>query len=320
MAKPILIDVNKASRKRSLSLFEQHDTNGVIQKIRSECCHQMPRNYISWNTLSAIAGFSLLTNDPEYADVDLAGFVHSYQVAKWYESDAPIYCLSQGLLEAFNKTDALHKPEVMQNWKPSLPSFIIALPEGGLISPVRDAEVDYLVVSCSKFNLDVWRQQTQHDAQEAFQWATVDQRETVWFSSTAIAPNGDLLYLDNSDLGRDRISQEDKVFISQVRNLVVNILFSIEYAPNLINSVNNADLPPGTAQVKGFGKPQSQNNTRLPRWLGKNYKQQRKPHQGGSHSSPNPHLRRGHWRRLEPGENKPWKQQKAIWIEPTRVN
>jgi len=40
---------------------------------------------------------------------------------------------------------------------------------------------------------------------------------------------------------------------------------------------------------------------------------------GGTHSSPTPHWRRGHWRVLTPGEGRRWKQAKRVLVAPVLV-
>jgi len=146
-------------------------------------------------------------------------------------------------------------------------------------------------------------------------------------SGTAIDLNSNLIYQENSSLGKSDLTPDDRVFIQRIRNLVVNLLLALEYSPALLSDVVDRE----TTSKQGFGKPLAQpskriasasvRNTQYPRWLGKNYQ----PPMSltatmGSHASPQSHWRRGHWRILESGEGRRWKESKRIWIEPILVN
>ena len=122
-------------------------------------------------------------------------------------------------------------------------------------------------------------------------------------------------YNDDNNLGRNTIDEADREFLDRVRNLVLNILLSLEYSPSLNTEVSDGEI---IAKSQGFGVIKNP-NIRRARWLGKGY-QSKSEGSGGTHSSPHTHWRRGHWRVLEPSGDNKWKQSKRIWIEPVLVN
>ncbi len=320
-----------ASRTEILKTFEKH-SKYLIKAIRTERDYQIPKGYISWTKLSAIAGLALSTCGLEYARVDLFAFNHSHHLALWFAQDAPLYCITSSLFEALDNTDALHKPKVFTGWKPSLPSLLIALPKGILTSPT--GEVDYLVICCSdpehpEWELANWNQiqiPELFSKETHFEVATVDRAQTVWFSSTIVTPEGNLIYKQLNQ-GKHH-NFRDRQFIERIRNLTINILLFLQYSSDFTNdSVDENEASDNEVVIKkpkGFTlvKSDRPSNVRRVRWLGKDYERKQGKHEslGGTHASPYYHRRKGHWRVLEAEDGKPWKNSKRIWIEPTEVN
>ena len=123
--KPITLDSN-LNRNRTLRAFEKVNKD-LLKQIRADRTYKMPAGYINWQILSGIAVLALSTCSPDYARADVSAFVHSYRTALWFAQDAPLYCLTQELCEAFDRTDALHKPGILAGWQPSLPTFLLAI-------------------------------------------------------------------------------------------------------------------------------------------------------------------------------------------------
>lgn len=310
----------------------------LIQKIRADRTYKMPKGYITWETLSIISALCLATSNRAYACVDISAFVHSHRFALWFCHNAPLYCLTPELLEAFNRTDSLHKPGIFAGWQPSLPYLLVALPRHTIFTP-DGAEFDYLLIACGsvdkpEWNHGRWRDieipefKTEHNLH--FQWTTIDSKETVWMSGTAINSDSNLIYQENSNLGKSTLTPDDRVFIQRIRNLVINVLLALEYSPGLLSDVvvgdSWGDSQRETIFKHGFGKPLNRGerqppNIRYPRWLGRDY-QPPSPltTATGTHASPQSHWRRGHWRILESGEGRRWKKSKRLWIEPILVN
>ena len=325
MMKSIILDPNNLNRNKTLKAFEKVNKD-LLKQIRVDRDYKMPPNYINWQILSGIAALALSTCEPDYARADVSAFVHSYRTALWFAQNAPIYCLTPEIIEAFDQTDALHKPGILAGWQPSLPTFLLAIPKG-LLCASDGTEIDYLTVSCSDSEHPKWSQawwrsteiepfnNLRHDLY--FQICTIDSQETVWTSGTAIGDDGALIYDKTSSIGKDILTTDDKEFIQRIRNLVINVLLALEFSPSLLTDVTKTEAK--TAK-KGFANFAS-SNTRYPRWLGKNYQSKSVlSTDKGTHLSPCIHWRRGHWRLLESGEGKRWKEARRLWIEPVLVN
>lgn len=317
------------NRSKMLGMFEELEKD-VVSAIRADRTYKLPKNYITWETLSQIAALSLITgNDPRDVS-EYRAFVHSHKFALWFIKDTPIYLMSPELFEAFDRTEALQKPGIMSGWQPSLPSFLLALPKEHLYTP-DGAEVDYLLVSFSDINRREWSsgrwkkyridtiEPYANENYRFFDIMTIDHKEIIWSSGTGVSMTDAKLLYSNSDAGNLRLTQADREFISRLRNLVINSILAIEFTPLISEVTDNEAVRPAT---KGFAK-QVARHIRSGRWLGKNYKRKLGNASlggGGTHSSPYSHWRVGHWRVLEVAEGKPWKQNQRIWIEPVYVD
>ena len=323
--KAMILDPNNLNRNRTLIAFEKVNKD-LLRQIRADRTYKMPPNYINWQTLSGIVALVLSTCQPEYARADVSAFLHSYRTALWFAQNAPIYCLTPELIEAFDRTDALHKPGILAGWQPSLPTFMLAIPKGLICTP-DGGQVDYLTISCSdsehpEWNQAKWKQvkiepfNLKHHLY--FQICTVDSNETVWTSGTAIGFDGTLIYDETHSIGKSVMSPADREFVGRIRNLVINILLALEFSPSLLTDVTENETK---EKNKGFAIARTSSVARYPRWLGKNYQTRSVlSAEKKTHSSPCSHWRRGHWRVLESGEDKRWKQTKRVWIEPVLVN
>ncbi|MEG4803549.1 hypothetical protein QUB63_22570 [Microcoleus sp. ARI1-B5] len=203
---------------------------------------------------------------------------------------------------------------------------MVAVPKG-LIRTPDSGEIDYLTVSCSDSQHPEWNRGQWRDIKIEpfnlkhhlyFQFCTVDSNETVWTSGTAIDAENNLIYDANSSIGKSLMTLADKEFIQRLRNLIINVLLALEFSPSLLVDVTESEFQ---SQSKGFGvRSWRVSNIRYPRWLGKNYQSRSVlSEEKSTHSSPCIHWRRGHWRVLESGEGKRWKEAKRIWIEPVLV-
>jgi len=309
---------NKISRKRTLELIEKLNKS-LLVKIRADRSYKMPRKYINWETISALVSVVL----SKYHDGgDKSTYIHNSKLALWFVQDAPIYCLTQEIVEAFDRTDVLHKPQIMMNWKPSLPSFFLALPEH--FATPDGGKIDYLLVANTSPEHPEWHQgQWKHGeieeklelTENLFHICTVDSNETVWTLVMRIDDKGNLVYDKNADFGSAKLSFADREFLETIRNLVLNVMLAIEHTPELFATVTESE----TTKSKGFGSNPKTQLVRFPRWVGKNYQSKSESSNPSSiRGSVRSHWRRGHWRVLEAGER--WKQSKRIWIEPVFVN
>ncbi|PSB49760.1 hypothetical protein C7B67_16420 [filamentous cyanobacterium Phorm 6] len=302
----------------------------LIEAVRGDRTYKMPTGYISWGKLSNIVAVSLY-HCCNAEDVDSMGFTNSYRTALWFAQESPIYCLTSSLGESFDKTDSLLNKNIMAGWQPSLPSFIVALPKDLITTPERGT-LDYLVIGCTHPNHPEWdsykwkgigvKADKENDDRLYFQVCTVDSNGIVWNAASPISDSGDMEPYPASV----KLSETDDLFLDKLRNLAINILLALEFSPSLFSDVTETEA---RQTSKGFAivgasrgashRPSSV--VRYPRWLGKNYQSKSVlSAEKSTHSSPCIHWRRGHWRVLQSGEDKRWKQTKRLWIQPVLVN
>ena len=158
-----------------------------------------------------------------------------------------------------------------------MPTFILAIPKG-LIHTPDGAEVDYLTVSCSDCDHPEWNSGNWQNIQikpfslkhgRYFQICNVERLETVWSSGTEVKADGNLIYDEKESFGKHILSTEDKAFLQRIRNLVINVLLTLEFAPALLADVTDSEIK---TKNKGFMPiDRSLSNAIYPRWLGKNY-------------------------------------------------
>ncbi|MEG3875772.1 hypothetical protein QT972_00110 [Microcoleus sp. herbarium7] len=315
--KRILINY-KQSRSSNLEIIARIEKI-LLANVRRDREYKMPQGYISWETLSKIVTVGLVTS--KECGLSVPGFVHSYRMSSWFVGDYPIYCIKPEILDAFDNTNVLEKPGILANWQPSMPYFVLTFPKKRCIEVPDGGKLDYLVIYCggeSARTLKYCSSELQpffSKYERYIQIAGVDSRETVWMSGTAVERDGKLIH-DGGDCGTDALSPTDRAFINRLRNLAIGATLAIEYTPELLSDVSAQET-----RNKGFNKPTDCNPSivRYPRWLGENYQRKVCSEQSDIHASPHSHWRRGHWRNLEAGDGKRWKENRKLWIEPVFV-
>lgn len=319
--KRILVNY-KQSRASNLEIIARLEKT-LLANVRRDREYKMPRGYINWETFSTIVTAGLVTT--QECGLSVPGFVHSYRLSSWFVGDYPIYCIKPEIFEAFDNTNVLEKPGILASWQPSMPYFVLAFPKECCIEAPDGGKLDYLVIYCGGEKAKMLRyrgielQPFSSKYGRYIQIAGVDSRETVWMSGTAVKSDGKLIH-DGGDCGTDALSPTDRAFINRLRNLAIGGALAIEYTPELLSDVSTKET--GNTGSKGFNKPTDSNPSivRYPRWLGENYQRKVCSKQSGVHTSPHSHWRRGHWRNLEAGDGKRWKENCKLWIEPVFVN
>lgn len=262
---------------------------------------------------------------PEFNNTkfDLAQRFTSHRHALWLVQDAPIYCLDKNLLQLFTQTDVGDENLIFKDLIAHLPihSLMLLLPEREVRSP-DGGYVDYLNIHCSNVKHPEWSTGEKyglkvpylyHEHEVNIHFGCVDTRGTVWFSGWGIDEGGKLEQRDG-DLGRDRTHEADKVFLREVRSLVMQSLMFLSFERREIDSVSCRE----TGSVRGFTSSKEPKEKCLyPRWLRLEENSKTRVNKGGSHASPSPHWRRGHWRRSAVGEGR--LERKWNWIQPVLV-
>ena len=151
-------------------------------------------------------------------------------------------------------------------------------------------------------------------------WATMLRDGSIYSSSIRLVPSDDsgMPEWDEEEWGAVELWGEgnienEKDFINQVDNLVLQILLYLQTVPDALTEVK--------ASSRGVG---FRVNTKAPQfnpiWIGKNYKISREnnPASHSNHASRRLHWRRGHWSRRVIGKREEG-NRKWTWIEPTLV-
>jgi hypothetical protein len=318
----------KPGKNGSVSIIEickafESVNDSHLLLVRRERPYRIPSAYMEWRYISAIVAAALIAMDSEIlAKRDLATFLHSHRMALWFIKQAPIYCLSESIIDAFDGTDIECKPETLKLLKPAIYSFILLFPKG-LIKSGENSPVEFATVNVSDRNkpeeahgsykgIEVPYLQHEHDINIHF--SCIDNDGNVFFSGMGLYPDGSVRYNEKNELGLNKSEEADRKFLKKMRSLVLQTLFVMQYEPELLQEPSASSY---TISGKGFGAKQTEKEIILkPRILAfPVYKPKCiSASNGGFHSSPHPHPRRGHWRKVEKNEG-----IKLTWVRPTFV-
>jgi hypothetical protein len=229
----------------------------------------------------------------------------------WSNSGSPVYCITKEIMEPLNQTDSLSKKAILKDFNLPLYNLLIAVPRNKMCTPTgNNTYVDFLLVNCFY--------PTEERLTKLIGVFSVDTDGNTWVVKTEIDLAGNVIV-------DERESEKHKDFFHKIRNLVISVLLLMDVSgDSILTDVAPSETVEGRNHKKGFGKSRVELLAKYPRWIGKNYQQKTERQQvartKGSHSSPRTHWRRGHFRRLEPGEGKKWTAQQTLWIEPVLIN
>ena len=309
----------KPSIKNLVSHLER-SKDKYLELVRKTYNYKIPSGYLGWTHLSAVIALGIISKNVGYWEIDRATFLHGHKCRLWFVKSAPVYCLKDDLLEKFSKTD-VHQ-SLLQDLKPQLPSFILLLPKGKIVSPEGYA-VNFFIVHVSDRNFPensqgifrgIEADYLPHEHDINIHFSTVDTDGNVWFSGMGLYPDGSIQFEDGVDGG---IEQKDVGFLESTRSLVLQCLLFMQYEREALTGV----LPAEVRGVVGFGGTNIEKQKALyPRWLrdASSEPKSKKVVNRGEHGSPMSHWRRGHWRQASVGEKRA--EKKVIWIRPTFVN
>lgn len=286
--------------------------------------YRMPPEYITRKTLVQIdlactVICSEAQEDPRYFlnrfqgdSMNLAmNLTFAIGFSLWLKNSSLLYCVTEELAKALIETDILDKKNILTDLTWQFQQIVVAIPRFLLCPPgTTDVYVDFLLVNCfKKPGIET-------------QWISicfVDTSGNIWVADTQIDADGDVI------IDHGKLDEKDREFCDKIRSFAINILLLLETSGgSLVSDVVPTETVDDVKQPKGFGKKSLTPPPKYPRWIGKNYqiKSEQSPvsESRGTHASPRIHWRRGHWRCIEPGEGKKWKQSKRLWIEPVLIN
>lgn len=162
------------------------------------------------------------------------------------------------------------------------------------------------------------------DEKYRIKWISLCPDQAAYQSCYGISYHGEMLYGDviyHNDYVRQDCSDGSTIevikdFTERVNSLMMQICMYMQtprYEENLLVT-DSKNITTATAQPQSNVREYI--NVDLP--LSYQSPTPKKPHQGGTHASPNTHWRRGHWRNARVGEKR--QEQKLIWIPPAMVN
>lgn len=324
-SRPPTHNMGRTEREILFDLFAKKALPEQKSIVNKRLRYRMPPGYITKEALDLIGlGCFIISCRAEHilsvckksvSENLYTNFAFSNCFELWARSESPLYCVTEPIMQALAQTDSLSKKSILRDFNLPLYDLMIALPQNQIHCPVnKDAYLDFLLVNCLE--------PTEKRNSRIIGVFSVSTDGDTWAIKTEIDAAGNIIS-DNADASAECVD-----FFNTIRNLVLGVILLIETSTtSLVSEVTPSETVEDTKKPKGFGKTPLTLTPppKYPRWIGKNYqiksqRQQRLPRSHRSHSSPRPHWRSGHFRRLEPGEGRKWIEPKIIWIEPVFIN
>ncbi|MBW4514603.1 MAG: hypothetical protein KME11_05200 [Timaviella obliquedivisa GSE-PSE-MK23-08B] len=287
----------------------------TLKKLRSPPhAYRIPKTHASWELISAIAAICTDNEPVKNIHLDPAANLHRLAWKWWVQDELPTYCISHSLLKDFQETDINGLTKLIDEfWTAPLPGMLLLLPNSALCTSEGNPIPYLLVVISDGINKTPFR--VEHKRQISIFLS--DQSESTWMTGFGLGDN-EILFKPNPKIGTEATTKEDELFLAKLRTIVLQIVLSLSYLPELIDS----EILVASDERKGFGKQKSDRPLyRVPRWIGKDYQRQSLPRINppqGTHASPHAHWRRGHWRQQSHGVG--MKERKLIWIKPIWIS
>lgn len=286
-----------------------HASNKQILLAEKALNYKMPGGYINSKSLTCIGVASIVAWGENFNESTRMTFDHYF--LSWLHNNNPLYCTTEELTSALLKTDTLEQADILKTLKWSLSQIMICIPKG-LITTPTGGYIDFIGITCGETK-----------SKGRFITAyTVDTNRGVWISESG---EYELACIKESFEKIEEMNELESKVVSNLGSFAINILLLLETSSNSIFSdVLESETTTNNKSKKGFGNKDKELSPKYPRWIGKNYKAktERLPtsNSHGIHLSLRTHWRRGHWRCIEPGEGKQWKESKRLWIEPVLIN
>lgn len=314
---------------RSQCKVLEKNKDKYLQDIRQDFPYKIPSNYLQWRFLSAALALALESvrrKDFLKETGDLACWLHSHRTALWLFKKAPMYCLSEEVIQSFDRTSVENKEDLLQSIRPALYTMLLLFPKGSVVAPGGDG-VSFCTVNVSDINhpeeamacgYGLSLPLLEHEYQLNIHFSTLTDRGDIFFTGFGLYPDGSIDYDPEAEHGRNSTSSEDELFLEKMRSLVLQTLLVLQFEPNVLHTPSTSSF---TTSGKGFGVKSSISGDSFlfPRML-KIEKQRKvssvKTGASGIHKSPKTHHRSGHWRCLHRGEE----GQRFTWVRPAIIN
>lgn len=242
-----------------------------------------------------------------------------------YRNKVPTYFIGKELLPALLDTDPPDDMAAAEIPWP-VPAAVFMLPNNALTSP-NDGPIRFLAIARGQAGRTyaphdnaLCGLRMEHDALAL--WTVAEGPGLATYGKTARLEGtlADLMQDGSSNLiSKDGVASAlpacDAAFVARLTNIAASLLLLMAARPEMVES---SDEVVKRIKAKSGGK-KSPDDLWAPKWVGRNYRRPRPPMDAevGSHASPRPHMRRGHWRRQRYGEGRA--DSKLVWIELTYV-
>jgi hypothetical protein len=267
------------------------------------------------------------TRDPVYEDS-----LHSAWLA--YKSPVfPVYAIKEELANAFLQSDIpSHICGLQKQFEIALfllPKNLIKNPDGKSCEWLLVTYFPVDDIKLSPFKYDNFLESISNGCLGLGNLPDLTQRKLRWitmlghtcaYNNTMELPEGGNApikgeFLVNDEFAESDISKE-RAFTNKVDNLLLQTLLYMQTPRQKAQLGGGESKTLGRQQKQGFGSE----SALTPIWIGAEYKQPaiRKPHQGGSHASPQTHWRRGHYREVSISRGS--EEKRLAWVRPTIVN
>lgn len=312
--------MNESSRDKTYRSMAITVPSELTAKATERTGYRMPLGYTSSKVLiniDIVCEITAKTSTDEITLYSIANKRNEENVAfsvafakhfnRWTKDKGCLYCIKEELATALLKTDIVNKKGILKDLPVALPRFLVAIPQTLIKSPGAENDcIDFLLISCS----------TNENEDKTIFVSSMTTNANLLVLTLKIAKGGEIV--DKEDIGNNE-------FCNKILFFVLNILLLLGTARNsFVSDVLPSQTINKQATTKGFNKKVPQLLPKYPRWIGESYqiKTERLSNSDspGTHASPRTHWRRGHWRCIEPGEGKQWKESKRLWIEPILIN
>ena len=272
--------------------------------------YAMPQKYPSWESVISLASTHLVRLNVSTDLDDLQELEHSQAICFWtkfIDKEVPVYCITEELLEMFSMTDVSNIYTLIpDDWEPPLSDALFVYPNRFI-----HAEKTMVFSACSFARIKEFDRKQENDPTIARVLAV-----------TSYASDNDTYkeMLNVRESARNSVDcllnfDESNSFLFPI---IIQCFLAMSYCPELFDSFD------GETKTLGFGKKDlsgklNSRNLR-PRWLGKNIQKERISRSKvahSTHSAPEKHWRRGHWRNQPCG--KKGEDRKIVWIRPVLV-
>ncbi|PZO42582.1 MAG: hypothetical protein DCF15_22825 [Phormidesmis priestleyi] len=296
----------------------------LVELVRSRQ-YKMPKGYIAWHHLSALVAMYLAVVKAGIGHrEDIATEIAALRMTQWFLKDAPIYCLSIDLLRAVENAELSNVFELFEGFEPSLPAFLVALPnnavrteEGSALSfvCVHVSARDRPELSIAEgYGLKV--PYLEHEGPMHVHLSSMDSVGVTLISGLTVNQAGQL-YDSGRILSPEDLSASEISDANRMKKIALQCLLALAYSPELLDDSGSSS---SVAKTPSRHQKQKNPSTRSPRWLRPQFSRSvRLQDQGGSHASPRPHWRSAHEKRVLVGPREK-NERKVIRIGPTWVN